>query len=166
MTAEGYSKISRWFRAHPRILGLMEFLNRWLPLCLYAGYPVLLAVLALRWDSRFWKVLLIPAAVFAIVTIVRKLIDARRPYEMLEISPLISKEKKGQSFPSRHVSAAFILALAFWYISAPLGAIVTAMAVLIAVIRPLAGIHFPRDVIAGVLLSLALGIPAFLFLPF
>lgn len=166
MTAEGYSKLSAWFRAHPRILGLIKFLNRLLPLCLYAGYPVLLAVLALRRDSRIWKVLLIPAAVFVIVTIVRKLINAKRPYEALEISPLIPKEKKGQSFPSRHVSAAFVLALAFWYINTPLGITVTAMAVLIAVIRPLAGIHFPRDVIAGALLSLTLGIPAFLFLPF
>ena len=64
------------------------------------------------------------------------------------------------------MASSFILALAFWYINLSLGLLVTLIALLITVIRPLAGIHFPRDVIAGALLSLVLGIPAFLFLPF
>ena len=166
MTQQGYLKITAWFQAHPRTLRLMKILNRWLPLCLYAAYPVLLLVLAFLRDSRIWKVVFIPAAVFILVTILRKFVNAKRPYELLGVQPLIPKNKRGESFPSRHVASAFILALAFWYINLPLGLLVMLIALLIAVIRPLAGIHFPRDVIASALLSLVLGIPAFLLLPF
>ena len=165
MTAEGYQKIERWMRRRSRLLSVMKALNHFLPLLLYIAYPVLLIVLAVSWDSRFWKVLLIPATVFLLVTVLRKVINARRPYEVLDISPLIFKEKSGESFPSRHVASAFILMEAFWYISLPLGIFTGIAAVLIALIRLLAGIHFPRDVIAGALFSLVLGIPGFLFLP-
>ncbi len=165
MTEKRYAATASWFRERPGCLRIMVFLNRWLPRCLYAAYPALLLVLALLRDARIWKAVLIPAAVFVVVTVIRKAIDAPRPYEALDIQPLIPKNKKGESFPSRHVASAFVLAEAFWYINPFLGLLVGIMALLIAVIRPLAGIHFPRDVAAGALLSLALGIPAFLLLP-
>lgn len=165
MTEKRYAATASWFREHPGCLRIMVLLNRWLPRCLYAAYPALLLVLALLRDARIWKAVLIPAAVFVVVTVIRKAIDAPRPYEALDIQPLIPKNKKGESFPSRHVASAFVLAEAFWYINPFLGLLVGIMALLIAVIRPLAGIHFPRDVAAGALLSLALGIPAFLLLP-
>lgn len=166
MTEERYLKISVWFRRRPGCLRTMAFLNRWLPLALYAAYPALILVLAFQRDARLWKTVLIPAAVFAVVTVIRKAINAPRPYEQLPIQPLIAKNKKGESFPSRHVASAVVLAEAFWYISPLLGIPAGLAALLMTVIRPLAGIHFPRDVIAGAVLSLALGIPAFLFLPF
>lgn len=166
MTQQRYLKIAAWFEARPMALSALKLLNRWLPRCLYLAYPVLLLVLVFFRDGRILKVLLIPAAVFLIVTLLRKGIHAKRPYEQLNIKPLIQKDKKGESFPSRHVASAFILALAFLYVNIPLGIITFLIAFLIAIIRPLAGIHFPRDVIVGALLSLALGIPAFWFLAF
>lgn len=166
MTEKRYAAITAWFRERPGCLRAMVFLNRWLPRCLYAAYPVMLLILALLRDARIWKAILVPAAVFAVVTVIRKAVNAPRPYETLDIQPLIPKNKKGESFPSRHVASAFVLAEAFWYINPFLGLPVGIMALLIALIRPLAGIHFPRDVVAGALLSLVLGVPAFLFLPF
>ncbi|PWL73183.1 MAG: phosphatase PAP2 family protein [Clostridiales bacterium] len=166
MTTAGYNKCADWFYAHPGWLRMLRGGCRLLPLLLYAGYPVLLLVLALSRDIRFWKVLWIPAAVFVLVTVLRKVINARRPYEVLEIEPLVHKEKKSESFPSRHVASAVILAVAFWYICPPAGIAAGLIALLLAVLRPIAGVHFPRDVLAAAVISLALGIPAFVWLPF
>lgn len=146
---------------HPALLNLMKILNIWLPRVFYCGYPLLLVKLAVCRDKRFFRVLLIPAIVFGTVTVLRKLWSQPRPYEALEIEPLIPREKKGDSFPSRHVASAGIIALAFWYVWMPLGVGMAVIALLIAVIRPLAGIHYPRDVIAGLLLSLVIGTVGF-----
>ncbi|WP_444658108.1 phosphatase PAP2 family protein [Caproiciproducens sp. R2] len=139
----------------------MKRLNLWLPRIVYCVYPALLAVLAVRRDERFFKVLLIPAFAFGAVTVMRKLWNRPRPYEKLGIEPLIPREKKGQSFPSRHVASVTIIAVACWYIWLPIGIAMSVIALLIAVIRPLAGIHFPEDVIAGMVFSLLTGIIGF-----
>lgn len=165
MTAEGYNKIAAWFRARPACLKLLKAGCRYLPVPLYAGYPALLLFLAFTGDARFWKVLLIPAAVLVFITALRKLVNAKRPYEVLGIDPLVHKEKKGNSFPSRHVASASVIAAAFWYVHPALGITAGVLAAFIAVLRPLAGVHFPRDVIAGAAIALLLSVPAFLFLP-
>lgn len=142
----------------------MKFLNIWLTRAVYCAYPLLLAVLAYRGDPRFWRVLLVPAAAFGAVTVMRRIWNRPRPYETMDIEPLIAREKKGQSFPSRHVASVTIIAFAFWYVFPPLGIVLSAVALLISVIRPLAGIHFPRDVAAGIVFSLALGVVGFLLI--
>lgn len=161
MTKERYDKIRSWFLRRPAALAALKALNAWLPRLVYCGYPLLLACLALRGDGRFFRVLLVPAAAFGSVTVLRKLWDRPRPYEALDIEPLIPRNKKGHSFPSRHVASVTVIALAFFYVSPPLGLAMTGIALLIALIRPLAGIHFPRDVAAGAAFSLLLGLLGF-----
>ncbi|MGX8700900.1 phosphatase PAP2 family protein [Caproiciproducens sp.] len=161
MNKERYDKIRQWFFLHPVLLSGMKRWNLWLPRIVYCAYPALLAVLAVRRDGRFFKVLLIPAVVFGAVTVMRKLWNLPRPYEKLGIEPLIPREKKGQSFPSRHVASVTVIAVACWYIWPPIGIAMSVIALLIAVIRPLAGIHFPKDVIAGMAFSLLTGIVGF-----
>lgn len=143
------------------MLALMRALNLWLPRVVYCAYPLLVAVLAAERNPRFFRVVLVPAIVFGAVTVMRRIWDLPRPYEALGIEPLIPREKKGRSFPSRHTASVTVIALAFWYVWSPLGAAMTVVAVLIAVIRPLAGIHFPRDVIAGAGLALLVGLAGF-----
>ncbi len=145
----------------PALLSLMRALNLWLPRVVYCAYPLLVVVLAFQRDPRLFRVLLVPAAVFGGVTVMRRIWDLPRPYEALEIEPLIPREKQGRSFPSRHTASAAVIALAFWYVQPALGAVIAVIAALIAVIRPLAGIHFPRDVLAGAGLALAVGAVGF-----
>lgn len=161
MTKERYDKIRAWFFRHPGMLRAMKVLNRWLARLVYCAYPLLLAVLAVRRDPRFFRVLLVPAVVFGAVTVLRKIWNFPRPYEKLGIEPLIPREKKGHSFPSRHVASVTIIAMACRYVWPPMGAAMSVVALLIAVIRPLAGIHFPRDVLAGLAFSLILGAVGF-----
>lgn len=161
MTKERYNTIREWFLVHPARLCMLKALNLWLPRIVYCAYPLLLVALAVGRDGRFFRVLLVPAVAFGAVTVLRKCWNLPRPYEKLEIEPLIPREKKGYSFPSRHVASATIIALACWYIWPPIGMVMTVITLCIAVIRPLAGIHFPRDIVAGMVFSLIIGIVGF-----
>lgn len=165
MTAERYARIAAWFRARPAAYRLLRLLNRSLPLLSYVLYPLLLLWLLANRDGRFLRVLLTPFAGFAICTAVRHFAHAPRPYEVLGIEPLIRRKKTGDSFPSRHMTCAAVIAAAFWYVFPPAGAALAAAAALIAFVRVLAGIHFPRDVLAGGLLGALCGAAGFFLLP-
>ena len=157
-----YGRVAAWFRARPRALRLLTRLNHVLPLVFYYLYPLLLLQLAVRQEGgRFLRVLLVPAAAFAFCTILRRLIRAERPYESPGFVPLISREKTGDSFPSRHMTSAAVIAFAYWYVYPAAGAALAAAAVCIAVTRVLAGIHFPRDVLAGGTLGFVFGFVGF-----
>ena len=54
-------------------------------------------------DERIFRFLLVPAAGFVAVTILRKLIAAKRPYEIYGFTPLLQKDTRANSFPSRHI---------------------------------------------------------------
>ena len=157
MTKERYDSIRSWFLRRPGVLRFIRVLNLWLPRTMYAAYPLLLGMLLLQKDERFWRVLLIPAFVFGTVTVVREFFNLQRPYEKLDIEPLIPREKKGRSFPSRHAASGVVIAAAYWYIWPTAGIAFGVIALVIAAIRILGGIHFPRDIAAGMLLSLAAG---------
>ena len=70
----------------------------------------------------------------------------------------MEKETRGQSFPSRHALSAAVLAAVWLSFYPAVGGVMVAVTVAICVLRVLAGVHFPRDVIAGALLGFSLGI--------
>lgn len=59
--------------------------------------------------------------------------------------------------PSRHTACAFIIAMAFMYVSIPLGIAYLIISAFIMISRVLAGVHFISDVIAGMAISLLYG---------
>ena len=98
---------------------------------------------------------------FVSVTLLRYFINRARPYEVLDIDPLIKKNKSGQSFPSRHAASVFIIAMAFLYIQTKIGIIMLILAAVIGVTRVLAGVHFVRDVVGGAAIGIIAGILGF-----
>ena len=50
-----------------------------------------------------YKSLVIAGIAFVLVSLVRKMINADRPYTKYDFVPLIEKNKTGESMPSRHV---------------------------------------------------------------
>jgi membrane-associated phospholipid phosphatase len=163
VTTERYEKIFRFLSSQPLLLSLLKALNRGLPAVVYVAYPLLLAYLAIGRDERVWRFLVVPAVAFVAVTVLRRCLNLPRPYEKLSITPLVRREGRGQSFPSRHACSAAVIAAAFWSILPAAGIVFTVISLLIAAIRILAGLHFPRDIVAGLLLGYALGIAGFLF---
>lgn len=76
---------------------------------------------------------------------------------------LFKKTTSGESMPSRHTASAFIIAITVFYFNRYLGIVAIIIATLIALSRVLAGVHFIRDVLAGLLISAIIG-TIFLFL--
>ena len=104
-------------------------------------------------DERIFRFLLVPAAGFVAVTILRKLIAAKRPYEIYGFTPLLQKDTRANSFPSRHVFSNMIIAAAALYVNLPLGIFTAVCGLLLAVLRVITGVHIPKDVAAGCLLA-------------
>ena len=98
------------------------------------------------------SLLLTLAIPFLLVSIARRIINARRPYEIYDFGIEI-KKKPGLSFPSRHVFSAFAIATALLFESLPLGICVFLCGAVLSAVRVLLGLHFVRDVLAGALLG-------------
>lgn len=156
-----YEGIEQYFRKWEMLFDLLVFFNTWIPRLVYISYPLLLLFLIFTKDERAVKVLLVPFAAFLFTTIIRKVKNEPRPYEKYTIRPLIPREKKGESFPSRHTLSILIIAMAFLYINTALGILFLLLGVILAAVRVAAGIHFPRDVIAAALISLVFGLIGF-----
>ena len=163
MTAETYKKISAPFRLPERIKGLVR-LNKVLTILTYLAYIGLVVSQLVLDLQTAWRILLIPAIGFVGVTIFRKLFNAKRPYQLLEIEPLIAREKQGQSFPSRHIFSIFMITMAIGYVCWPLGMAYAVLGVILAYVRVVGGVHFPKDVIAGAAIAILWGHLGFLVL--
>ena len=140
-----------------RMLGMLSSLS---VLSVVLIFAVSLAVITLTDVIVGIGFALINALSFLILTLARKLINARRPYELYDVSELSSSltaRRDGLSFPSRHVFSAFLIGSILMWTSWPLGCIVILLGVIIAVCRVLLLIHFVRDVLAGALIGIISG---------
>lgn len=130
----------------------------------YVFYPLLLGYLFSKGVPGAWKAVVVPAAGFVILSVFRYFLNAPRPYEIFETKPLVVKNTKGKSFPSRHVFSSFIIAFTAWWFYPAAGFALCLCGCLLAVTRVLAGVHFPKDVIAGAVSGIGLGALGFLIL--
>ena len=160
MTPAQYARLSAPFRPEKRRRALLA-VNRVLTYGCYAAYPLLLAALAVQRDGRFWRALLVPGISFVLLSLVRRLINAPRPYEALDIDPLIRKDTHGRSLPSRHVFSMFVIAMTFLWLLPPAGILLLICGAVLAAVRVIGGVHYPRDVIVGAAVGVLAGIIGF-----
>lgn len=100
------------------------------------------------------KLCIIIGVSYVIVSLARKIINAKRPYEIYGFYESPPKEKNGVSFPSRHTFLVFAIAT-LCLPQAPLPSVILfILGGLLAVSRVLIGIHFIRDVLCGALLGI------------
>ena len=88
----------------------------------------------------------------------RKIINAPRPYEKFDMSPVLEKDTKGKSFPSRHVFSVFIIAMTIFYEHPGAGVMLGIIGLLLGIVRVLVGVHEPKDIIVGALAGIVCGI--------
>lgn len=153
-------------RARPALSRCVSLANKIITDAVYVAYPCLLAWLAYAAATgtagaagTLLRAVLVPGVSFALVTLMRKAINAPRPYAVFDAAPVIPKDTRGNSFPSRHAFSIFVIAMTFCACCplAWVGPVMLAAGVLLAVIRVVSGVHFPRDVVVGALLGMLAG---------
>lgn len=162
MTKDQYAALMAFYAARPARRRLLCGLCRGLPLMVAAAYLIMVAALFFIQKSVPWDLLGYPALTLGAVEVLRHLFPRARPYACYGFEPLIGHDCSG-SFPSRHSASAAIIALAAGSLAPSLGVALGLAALLIGATRVLAGVHFPRDIAAGFLLALAIGLPGFHF---
>ena len=158
MTAEQYERWSAWWRAHEGALKALLAVNRGLRYLGYLMYPLLLVLVAIFDLPSLPKLVVVPLLGFLVVSGFRAAFDAPRPYELLDIDPLIKKATVGQSMPSRHLFSMAMIAMCWLYWCASVGVVLLLLCAVMGYIRVVGGVHFPRDVIAGALGGVILGL--------
>ena len=161
---EWYGHVASNIKNKPFLLSLLRTFNRFMTVVMPMIYLTLLATTYLQ--QEFGKQVLmyvfIPASGFVILSLLRKKINAPRPYEEWDINPLLDRDRPGQSMPSRHVFSATIISMACLHTSLTMGMICLILSAFLGLVRVLGGVHFPKDVLVGYICALVWGVIFFL----
>ena len=162
---EWYDHIAGNIENKPFLLSLLRTFNRFMTVVMPIVYLTLLVTT--YFQEGFGKQVLIyvfiSATGFVILSLLRKKINAPRPYEEWDIKPLLDRDSPGQSMPSRHVFSATIISMACLHASLSVGVILLVLSALLGLVRVLGGVHFPKDVVIGYICGLVWGVLFFLF---
>lgn len=161
MTREQYIKITEPLRQDPEKTKRVVLMNQILTGVVFILYPIYVVVLYAKRDPNLLRAILVPAVSFVLVTVFRKMLNVPRPYEKFDIPPVIAKDTKGKSFPSRHVFSVFIIAVTIFSSYPLLGILVGLIGVAMAVIRVFGGVHEVRDVVVGAVIGFVCGVIGF-----
>lgn len=161
--ARYYEAITASLRTSPSRLFLLNLFNTSITKLMYLIYPILLIYIAWCLPNRLLPYILIPGLSFSVVTFIRKSVNQARPYEAWSIEPLLTKETAGQSMPSRHVFSATMISMCFLSVNLCLGAVLLILSAILAICRVLGGVHYPKDVLVGMLIAILAGSLLFIF---
>ena len=162
---EWYNHIATNIENKPFFLSLLRTFNWFMTVVMPIVYLTLLATTYFQ-EGLGKQVLIyvfIPASGFVILSLLRKKINAPRPYEEWDIKPLLDRDSPGQSMPSRHVFSATIISMACLHASLTMGMICLTLSALLGLVRVLGGVHYPKDVVVGYICALVWGVLFFLF---
>lgn len=158
MNRQRYEKTMMWLKAHERFTRFAVYTEKVSELLVYAIYPLFLLFLVIKGDGYFIRSVLTCGISFVLVSILRSRLNAKRPYEVYGIAAAMKKDKKGCSMPSRHVFSASIISVSIFFVCPLLSLVCAVLSVIIALLRVVLGVHFIRDVAAGALIGVGLGL--------
>lgn len=139
----------------PKLSLALKIISHLAVLSSIAGYIYLMIAAYLVSPYSAAGVLIFTSIPFILVTLLRKIVNAPRPYELYGFYEFAPKNKKGESFPSRHAFSAFSIGTAALWISLPVGIALLLLALALSLSRVLLGIHFIRDVLTGGVIGIA-----------
>ena len=111
MKKDTYLKMTRPFRENAKLARSLHIINKTITYAIFFHYAALLVFYVYKMDIRLERAIIVPLDCFIIVTAFRYMIGRKRPYEKFDVPPVIPKDTKGKSFPSRHVFSAFMIAM-------------------------------------------------------
>ena len=162
---EWYDHIAGKIENRPIFLRLLRTFNRFMTVIMPIVYLTLLTTIYFQegLGKQIWIYVFVPASGFVILSLLRKKINAPRPYEVWEIIPLLDRDSPGQSMHSRHVFSATIISMACLHASLSVGVILLVLSALLGLVRISGGVHYPKDVVVGYICGLVWGVIFFLF---
>ena len=159
MTAQQYNQWTKIIRESRFGVSILRGIVRGITAVTFFSYGVLLFWLMFshQWNSLYQSVL-VPGVSFVAVSVFRRCNSAKRPYEELNIQPLLNKETRGRSFPSRHVFSSVMIAMTFFEVNTGIAVVLLVLSAVLAVSRVLGGVHYIRDVAAGAAIGVLCGL--------
>ena len=129
------------------------------------AFLLALLLFILKYRRLAVEIVLGTLSLWLLVELIKSLSDRQRPFHNLDNARIIGWREKGRSFPSGHTSQIFFvmtliihsLQLRLWVSVA-----LYALAALVGLTRIYVGAHYPRDVMAGIVLGSAWGLLAML----
>src|SRR5436190_10563404 len=149
--------------AHPLLASAVVEFSSW-GVTLFGVLAVGLWLLSPPGDTRWKRACTAGLSAAALGLVANQLIshvwDRARPYEAhAGIVPLLPRSVD-PSFPSDHATAALSIAFGVFFVSRRAGWFFLAFAVLVSASRVLAGMHYPTDVLASLVVAAASGFAA------
>lgn len=98
------------------------------------------------------------AGVWVIAQLIKTIVEAPRPFLLLENVNLLLDHGGFDSFPSGHAAFFAALAMIIYFYHRKVGILFFVSALLIGIARIIAGVHFPLDILGGYILGVAVAI--------
>ena len=147
-----YQSMLQSIRKYPNLKTIIIGFTRYIPIITFIVYPSLIIYLFYTKNNLLAESICKPLFSFLIVTIFRKIINRKRPYETMEIVPLVN-HKLGESFPSRHTVSAFAIAFVCLQVNLAFGIIMLLLAIIVSSSRILCGVHYISDVLSAIIIA-------------
>lgn len=141
------------------------------PYALWGGPVLIVLLLVLAWwrarsrpEATYWVATSVLTGVGAVVAVlanqhlISPAIARVRPCAVMPHAEVLLTCTSDYSMPSDHCMIAGAMAAGLWLLSRRLGAVATALAVLLAFGRVYVGVHYPSDTVVGLLLGAAIGL--------
>jgi len=141
------------FETHMVVTFLASFLVWFMVLGVFLLWYLLPTMTTKRVVAIALAVLVSGVAAYAL----KNVIPTSRPFHENGRDPLTITIPQDGAFPSIHTTVALAITLPLWRVSRRMGAIYTVMAILVAVGRVLANVHFIQDIIGGAILGGVIG---------
>lgn len=121
--------------------------------------PIILILLNLGASRNIgFEILFSMALSQVFVQVLKRSLNRERPYNMLKDINTFDIELKDYSFPSGHTTAAFITAIHLSIYLPQLMIVFLSIAVLVGISRIYLAVHYPSDVIVGVIVGVGTSI--------
>lgn len=151
-----------WIQAHLRC-GFLDAVLPWISwTCDHGEIWILLAAVLLLWKKQRWTgVSLSFALILDLVCcnmVLKPLVGRIRPFAVNTAVELLTAPPTDASFPSGHTAASFAAVFALWASGSPLWKPALALASVIAFSRLYLYVHWPTDVLGGIVVGAAVGV--------
>ena len=156
MNKETYRKTAEYINSRHKLKKAVQLTEKYSSKPSMVIFFGMLIYLTLKLDARVFAVGAVPLAVFIFVSILQKKLNFTRPFEDMNFES-VAPHSKGNGCPSRHAASGTIISMAAFYISIPLGIIASVFAFIVCAVRIITGVHYIRDVMWGIIISVAAG---------